>query len=104
MHLFSNIKYRLSGQEIESLFYPGQATTILGLLKYPDDFSKSVGLNQLWYKNTGTTASIANNKGFEVRHSYLIASPVPKATFSFRITLKHMFGFCEDYWTRSFMD
>ena len=28
MHLFSNIKYQLSGQEIESLYYPGQATTI----------------------------------------------------------------------------
>jgi len=23
MHLFSNIKYQLSGQEIESLFHPG---------------------------------------------------------------------------------
>ena len=40
MHLFSNIKYQLSGQEIESLFHPGQATTMPGLLKFPDDFSK----------------------------------------------------------------
>ena len=45
MHLFSNIKYQLSGQEIESLYYPGQATTMMGLLKYPDDFQKSQGLN-----------------------------------------------------------
>ena len=63
----------------------------------PDDFSKSVGLNQLWYKDTGTTASIANNLGFGVRHSYLIESPIPKGTFSFRIPLKHIFGFCEAY-------
>ena len=97
MHLFSNIKYQLSGQEIESLFYPGQATTMMGLLKYPDDFSKSAGLNQLWYKDTGVAASIANNLGFGVRHSYLIESPVPKGTFSFRVPLKHIFGFCEDY-------
>ena len=97
MHLFSNIKYRLSGQEIESLYNPGQASTMLGLLKYPDDFSKSVGLNQLWYKDTEATASIANNLGFRVRHSYLIESPEPKGTFSFRIPLKHIFGFCEDY-------
>jgi len=41
MHLFSNIKYRLSGQEIESLVHPGQATKMLGLLKFPDDFSKA---------------------------------------------------------------
>ena len=38
MYLFKNIKYQLSGQDIESLLNPGQATTMLGLLKYPDDF------------------------------------------------------------------
>ena len=35
MHLFSNIKYQLSGQEIASIYNPGQASTMLGLLKYP---------------------------------------------------------------------
>ena len=39
-HHFSRIEYHLSNQLIESLSYPGQATTMLGLLKYPDDFSK----------------------------------------------------------------
>ena len=38
MYLFSNISYRLSSQEIESVHHPGQATTMLGLLKYSDDF------------------------------------------------------------------
>ena len=99
MHLFSNIKYQLSGQEIESLYYPGQATTMMGLLKYPDDFQKSQGLNQLWYKDTGTDASVtaATNGGFAVRHGYLVKKPDPKGTFSFRIPLKHIFGFAEDY-------
>ena len=55
MHLFSNIKYQLSGQEVESLFYPGQATSMLGLLKYPDDFQNPQGLNQLWYNVAGAT-------------------------------------------------
>ena len=50
MHLFSRIESHLSNQLFESLSYPGQATTMLGLLKYPDDFSKAQGLNQLWYK------------------------------------------------------
>ena len=50
MYLFSNISYRLSSQEIESVHHAGQATTMLGLLKYPDDFSKAQGLNQLWQK------------------------------------------------------
>ena len=47
MHLLESIQYELSGQVIEKTLYPGQATTMLGLLKYPDDFSKSQGLNQL---------------------------------------------------------
>ena len=105
MHLFSNIKYQLSGQEIESLYYPGQATTMMGLLKYPDDFQKSQGLNQLWYKDLGTAVPTVaesimdktTNPGFNVRHGYIIKSPDPKGTFSFRIPLKHIFGFAEDY-------
>ena len=58
MYLFNNIRYNLSGQEIESLNNPDQGTSMLGMLTYPDDFSKSSGLNQLWYKDTGVTASI----------------------------------------------
>ena len=38
MHRFSRIDYHLSNQLIESLNYPDQATIMLGLLKYPDDF------------------------------------------------------------------
>ena len=67
MHLFSNIKYQLSGQEIESVFHPGQVTRMLGLLKHPDDFQKSKGLNQLRMKDSHTTAHLQNNTGFGVR-------------------------------------
>ena len=98
MHLFKRIRYDLSGQEIENLVHPGQATTMLGLLKYPDDFSKSKGLNQLWYKDTNTNATVGNdgNAGFALRRYYIFSS-VPAGSFSFRIPLKHIFGFCEDY-------
>jgi len=99
MHLFNSIKYQLSGQEIESLFHPGQATTMLGQWKFPDDFQKSTGLNQLCYKDNGTDASIAGNNqndGFKSQHSYIIQKPDPKGTFSFRFPLKHIFGFCDD--------
>ena len=98
MHLFKRIRYDLSGQEIENLVHPGQATTMIGLLKYPDDFSKSNGLNQLWYKDTNTNATIGNdgNSGFAARRHYIFSSN-PVGTFSFRIPLKHIFGFCGDY-------
>ena len=106
LYLFKRIRYELSGQEIENIINVGQATTMLGLLKYPDDFSKSKGLNQLWYKDTKNTTVLdpanANfNAGFKVRHDYIfgntddVAANVGK--FSFRIPLKHIFGFCEDY-------
>ena len=95
MHLFKSIRYKLSGQEIEKM-YLGQATTMLGLLKYPDDFSKSKGLNQLWYKDTSTEAN-TQNMGWNIRKLYVINNSDPKGTFSFRVPLKHIFGFCEDY-------
>ena len=96
MHLFSRIEYHLSNQLIESLNYPGQAATILGLLKYPDDFATAQGLNKLWYTDTATTAAKVDNNG-STRHAYPIQSPTVKGTSSFRILLKHIFGFCEDY-------
>ena len=99
MYLFKRIRYDLSGQEIENIINPGQATTMLGLLKYPDDFSKSKGLNQLWYKDTTINAAEANT-GWEIRRKYIITNDdnnAKKGTFSLKIPLKHIFGFCEDY-------
>jgi len=97
MHLFSNIKSQLSGQEIESLFHPGQTTKMLGLLEFLDDFQKSTGLNQLWMKDSHTTAHLQNNIGFATRQGYISQKPDPKGTFSFSVPLKHIFGFCDDY-------
>ena len=97
MHLFKRIRYDLSGQEMETIVNVGQATTMLGLLKYPDDFSKSKGLNQLWYKDTTDTAVLADIVGFKIRHNYIITNSQPRGSFSFRIPLKHIFGFCGDY-------
>ena len=96
MHLFKRIRYDLSGQEIENIINVGQATTMLGLLKYPDDFSKSKGLNQLWYKDTTTDAN-DDNVGYAYRRYYIVRNSNPRGSFSFRIPLKYIFGFCEDY-------
>ena len=97
MHLFSQISYSLANQDIETIFHPGQATTMLRLLKYPDDFAKAQGLNQLWTKDTTATANMAQNTGFAVRQTNLIRKPTAKGTFSLVVPLKHIFGFCEDY-------
>ena len=97
MYLFRDIRYELSGHEIEKVNYVGYATTMLGLLKYTEDFSRSKGLNQSWYKDSSNTAN-PQNVGFWVRHQHLFNHVEEnKGTFSFRIPLKHIFGFCEDY-------
>ena len=78
MYLFSDVRYHLASHEIEVLQNPGHATTILGLLKYPDDFSKSQGLNQLWVKdeNNGDAefddAQANYNNGYFIRQKYII--------------------------------
>ena len=103
MYLFSDVRFHLASHEIEVLQNPGHATTILGLLKYPDDFNKSFGMDQLWVKdeNTGAAeirpAQATFNKGFAIRRSYIITSPNTNGKFSFKIPLKHFLGFCEDY-------
>ena len=97
MYLFSDVRYHLASHEIEVLQNPGHATTMLGMLKYPDDFTKSQGLNQLWLPDTHVDASKVDNLGFKKRHDYIIQTADPKGTFSFKIPLKHFLGFCEDY-------
>ena len=97
MYLFSDVRYHLASHEIEVLQNPGHATTMLGLLKYPDDFNKSEGLNHLWAPDTNNDADIVNNLGYKNRHKHIILRPEPKGTFSFKIPLKHFLGFCEDY-------
>ena len=58
MYCFSNIKYYLGGNVIESVNEPGQATTMMGLLKYE---RSSPGLNQCWTIDTSNTAEDANS-------------------------------------------
>ena len=101
MYLFSDVRYHLASHEIEVLQNPGHATTMLGMLKYPDDFNKSQGLNQLWLPDTpiddNNVADKVDNKGFKSRFEYIITKVDPAGSFSFKIPLKHFLGFCEDY-------
>ena len=100
MYLFSDVRYHLASHEIEVLQNPGHATTMLGLLKYPDDFTKSQGLNQVWAPDTGEGTPIDGNEGFKKRREYIfnmVAGDDNKGKFNFKIPLKHFLGFCEDY-------
>ncbi|XP_065678538.1 uncharacterized protein LOC136093450 [Hydra vulgaris] len=97
MHLFERIEYRFYDSVVESVNYPGIATTMLGMLKYPNDFQQSKAMNQLWYKDNITTADLVNNTGFSARQQFIIQKPTTKGSFEFSIPLRHIFGFCDDY-------
>ena len=45
---------------------------MVGMLKYPNDYQLAQGLNRLWVKDSGTTASLTDNNGFTIRQAYLI--------------------------------
>ena len=55
MYLFTGVKYELGSTMVESINYPGQITSMLGYLSYPDDFSTSAGLKCCWSKDTTDT-------------------------------------------------
>ena len=96
MYLFSNIKYILGGNEIESLGHCGHATTMLGMARYSNSFNNGPGLSQGWCPDTSTGAD-ANNTGFTKRRRYFVTSPDQNGYFSIPIHLDHILGFTEDY-------
>ena len=49
----------------------------------------------MWYKDSSTAAEEANT-GWNIRRQYIIRNSEPKGSFSFKVPLKHIFGFCED--------
>ena len=94
MHLFSNVKYELASQEIESVNNPGIAAVLMGIAKYPYDYAYGTGLIQCW--SPETSDGVLGERAFSRRKDYIIEKSDPHGSFSFAIELEHLFGFCED--------
>src|SRR6266536_1182891 len=112
MYLFSEIKYTIGGTIMERITYPGQATSILGYLSQPDDYSTSAVLKSCWSKDTSIRATSVEfaaagaapavgytptknpeyNQGFTIRKGLLMSAD-PRGSFSFVIPFDHIFGF-----------
>ena len=98
MHLFSNAKYELAGQEIENINNPGIAGCLLGTAKYTHGYAKKgPGMMQCWSPDTDKT--MLGDKGYLARNEYLIlkADKTSVGSFSFIVEMENIFGFCEDY-------
>ena len=63
--LFQTAQYQLNNQTIENInLYLPQASTILNLVSFSDDYSRSTASNMLWFKDTGTDSpSLKQNFG-----------------------------------------
>lgn len=96
-HLFTNIKYILGGNEIESLNNCGQATVMHGIGRYSKDYGLGPGLASGWYPDTVSGAADAHNTGFQRRKTYFVTSPHDNGEFSIPIYLDHFSGFAEDF-------
>ena len=77
LYQFSSLKLTLAGQTVEHVNFPGQATSLLGLVSYSATFSNGYGLTQSWYPDTNTNSAV-NNGGFNTRQGYLIRLPNQK--------------------------
>ena len=95
MHLFSNIKYEIAGQEIESVNNPGISGVIMNTVKFPYGYAEGVGLMQCWAADTDETQ--LGDKGWRKRKDYIMTKSDPKGSFSFIVELENVFGFVEDY-------
>ena len=56
--LFQTAQYQLNNQTVENInLYLPQASTILNLVSFSDDYSRSTASNMLWFKDSGTGAA-----------------------------------------------
>ena len=103
MFLFDNIKYELSSTEIESVYQPGQATSMFGLLTKNESFSNGGGLNSCWVPDNDTGEAKSENSGWEARRRMLFGNNVVvgedanSGSFRFSVRLEDIFGFATDY-------
>jgi len=118
--MFQEISLTIGDKTMEQINNPGQVTSMLGYLIYPNDYNKSSGLMSCWSKEitphansrkyTASPAVAANaaidaghftpaenpeyNSGYAARRALLMSSH-PRSHFAFAIPFSHMFGFVE---------
>ena len=100
MYLFSNIKYLLSGNDVENMNHCGQGSTMFGHARYSKNYASGPGLAQAWFPDTNTHAA-DTNLGWLKRKQYFIRSTDTghddSGYFNVPLYLDGLFGIAEDY-------
>ena len=71
MNLFDNIRFESSSTEIKSVYQPGQATTMFGLLTKNQNYSDGGSLNSCWLPDNYHGEAKSDNGGYESRKKLL---------------------------------
>ena len=93
-HMFRNFAYKMEGQLVESVDYPGQVSSMFHHAIFNSNKCYESGLEFFWFPDRGTGAD-STNKGWEVRRKLLIDEPHTRGSFTIRLPLWMIFGFGE---------
>ena len=76
--LIYQLTIKSAGKTIYDTSNLHKVTFVKNLLKYSDDYSRSVAKNSLWYLDTSSTTVLAENTGFAARKSLMTDANVLK--------------------------
>ncbi len=58
-NLFSQAKYKIGNKEIESIDYVGIGTSVMNLVEFSDDYSRSAATNMFWFRDTADSSDMS---------------------------------------------
>ena len=88
LHMFDSATYKINNQVVERVDSPGEATLMMSLVDYSNDYIDSMGEQLMIAKDAGANDTADTNTGFVKRKAH--------KKFDLCIPLKHIFGFAKD--------
>ena len=88
LHMFDRALYKIDNQAIETIEKPGEATMVMSLVDYSNDYVDMMGDQLMIAKDTGDNNTAAGNTGHTARKA--------QKKFDLCIPLSHIFRFAKD--------
>lgn len=95
-HMFANAKLMLGSHVVEQVNDVGHVSSMMHYTLLGRSKQKCDGLDFLWIPDTENSTD-DTNKGFELRRKYVLADRTTPGNFTFRIPLRMIFGFMENF-------
>lgn len=95
MNYFRTARYMINNQDIEVVENPGEASLVMGLVDYSEDYAKMMGDQICFHVDGPTTTAEAANLGFASRKAMTWIEGTGHR-FDFCIPLSHIYRFAKD--------